>query len=210
MADIKRLSEYISDPEHTICFSGHRPKGLGFKNPYNAYRDVSYTTMNYEFMQDLMKLVVSKNITRFITGGAQGWDQLCFSLIEKMRKYAPGFEIQNIVFIPFIGQENKWLENGMFGKKEYRNMLEKADAVYVVHEEQKGNFQTICSWLDDRNKKMIDASSICMFAEKSNEPLEQLSKGGTYNCYKYALKQGVEISRFTYDITPTDFMVKHI
>lgn len=209
MAHIQSLSRYQADPAHTVCFSGHRPKGLGFRYNSSAYRKASYVTMQMDLMQDLSKLVIDHKITRFITGGAQGWDQLCFQAVENLRKFMPGYPIQNIVFIPFYGQESRWMSFGLFGQEEYRQMLEKADAVYAVHDAYSPNYKTTCIWLNDRNNAMVDVSGICVFPELFGTPLET-RKGGTRNCYDYAMKKGIAIQKFIYDITDQDMLRKHI
>lgn len=39
------------------------------------------------------------------------------------------YDIQNIVYIPFQGQERLWKKTGMFGQKDYQKMFALADQV---------------------------------------------------------------------------------
>ena len=72
-------------------------------------------------------------IKNYITGGAQGFDQLAFWAVNSLKKE---YDIQNIVYIPFQGQERLWKKTGMFGQKDYQKMLALADQVINVSETQ--------------------------------------------------------------------------
>lgn len=201
---IKSYKEYQAKPEITICFSGHRPKGLGLTNPRNNYRPLSYQTL----IQDITNILYTytqHGIIRFITGGAQGWDMLCFQAVQNLKRLYPSLPIQNIVFIPFQGQESRWLKTGLFSQQDYQQMLQDADAVYTISDiTNQASYPLICRALQQRNEAMVNASSICIFPELYGRPLENM-KGGTANCFTYASRR-IKVCKIHYEIIGDDIL----
>ena len=84
----------MDEKRGTICFTGHRPKRLA---GYNSR--APYTTFVGKLKQMLVPLI-RQGYTCFITGGAQGIDQLAFWAVEGLKK--EGYMVQNIVYVPYL------------------------------------------------------------------------------------------------------------
>lgn len=170
------------------CFTGRRPKNLcGYShNPY------------VNFTQDLVKSLeelYTNGVRTFISGGAQGFDQLAFWAVEIFKRQHE--DVQNIVYVPFRGQENRWKEDGAFGQSEYNKMLKTADEV-VYLQEKLSNYKEIAAALTDRNKKMVDASDIvvALYPDLSYRK----NTGGTAHCMRYAEEKNKQIYQIEYEI----------
>lgn len=191
LSDIRKITDYnnnvkylykmdltretpFDDERKTLCFTGKRPKDL-------CWYDI---TKYRKFVDDLMKLLyeefyVKQSVRKFITGGAQGFDQMAFWAVDKMKKTYQCDDIQNIVFVPFEGQELRWSETGLFSQAEYWMMIKNAYMVAVVCEDN-----SIDS-LFTRNHMMCDYSAVCLGLYPDNS--WQTSKGGTAECLRYAV-----------------------
>lgn len=110
---------YNKNNVQTVCFTGPRPKKLlgvhGSQSEYNKIIDVIY--------QFCEKLYLTLNCKVFISGGAQGFDQLAFKAVNNLKQKYP--DIKNIVYIPFAGYDKQWNEYGLFTAKEFENELKK-------------------------------------------------------------------------------------
>lgn len=82
----------------TLCFTGRRPKDLGFietivskngreylKNAQNedAYKDFVLS------LSGILEKFYENGYTRFISGGAQGFDQLAFRAVSLVKEKHP-------------------------------------------------------------------------------------------------------------------------
>lgn len=114
----------------TICFTGPRPKKLLEENGYNKSKYVDFVNS----LENILKLICEKSVKplSFISGGAQGFDQLAFWSVYKLKQDNPNFDIKNIVYVPFRGQDKTWKEDGLFGQSEYRLMLSCADEIVYL------------------------------------------------------------------------------
>lgn len=174
----------------TMCFTGRRPKDL-----------CGYETAKYkEFVDNLAKLIfdtfyVKLGIRRFITGGAQGFDQMVFWAVEKIKKTYGCNDIQNVVFIPFEHQEIRWAEKGLFSVSDYRMMIKHADMVVVVCKDN-----TIESMFT-RNHAMCDVSTYCLGLYPDDN--WNINKGGTAECLRYAVNHCSNTIRLGYEIDDT-------
>lgn len=181
-------------PMQAIAFTGHRPdKLVGYE------RDL-YTG----FTKDLACMLYDKyyiaGVRKFISGGAQGFDQLAFWAVEKMRRYNALTDIQNIVYVPFRGQERMWKDEGCFSKSDYQKMLSFADNV-VILEKTAFTRSEVVSALMRRNREMVDsADAICALNNDSNW---QSSRGGTASAMQYAQSKGKRIDRIRFSFTGT-------
>lgn len=184
---------------HTACFSGGRPKSLYPVNAYAGYRNADYDIL-ISNVTDLLEELYQRGITRFISGGAQGFDQLAFHAVKELQSrhsYQPsGSCIENIVYIPFWGQEGRWSEYGRFGQKDYRAMLEQATAVYCCTDTvdpKLAAYPVITKALFHRNECMCNDSSICVGQFPDNSWTSYTTKGGTAGCLRYAKNLGMEL-----------------
>ena len=159
-------------PAISICFTGKRAKSLA------GYSRENYQQLFdklYEFLYRLVEIYKEFDI-EFLSGGAQGFDQLAFWAVEKLKRN--GYSVKNIVVVPFKGQENPWKDQGTFSKEDYNLMLSKADNVVILSEDS----NNYADKYKDRNHYMVDHSVavIGLFNEIS---------GGTGECISYAKEQ---------------------
>lgn len=174
----------------TVCFTGHRPKDL------YGYDKEKYFLLVGVLIDQVMDLY-TKGYTKFITGGAQGVDQLAFWAVNRAKDKYP--EIQNVVYIPFNGQERQWKEEGLFSQKEYRLMLNMADEFTYLQPTLTVKNEIVKA-LFARNHAMVDDADLVIGVYKKDDFITDL-KGGTAECLKYALnknKQILLINPFTF------------
>jgi len=96
--------------------------------------------------------------TTFISGGAQGVDQLAFWAVNRLK--TKGYPVTNIVYIPFKGQNSRWSEKGTFSKHEYGLMVCKyADRVRIItNSVNDAHFNEVKEAMLKRNRAMVDDS----------------------------------------------------
>lgn len=135
-----------------------------------------------KLVQIIEKLVLD-GYTDFISGGAQGFDQLAFWAVNIVKKKYP--DIRNIVYVPFKGQERIWLATGLFSQAEYNLMLELADEVVYLAEVDVNDYKQITKALYGRNHAMCDASNAILGLYKDTG-FRTEKKSGTAECLRYA------------------------
>lgn len=181
----------------TICFTGHRPKGLC------GYDKNSYQDFVQNFARKLASLYDRRPLT-FISGGAQGFDQLAFWSVDIAKNFLPESEranIRNVVYVPFRGQESRWLDNGLFGKTEYNSMLKAADEVKYLMDAIPSN---AVSALMSRNHAMVDAADKVIALYKGDD--WETASGGTSECMRYAHNHGRTIMQIKFTIEDQKLM----
>lgn len=109
-----------------LAFTGHRPDKLA------GYEREKYRAFTDELADLLYQQYYQCGYRKFITGGAQGFDQLAFWSVEKMRRTHKLDDVENIVYIPFQGQESRWKDEGCFSKNDYKKMLCAATRTQVL------------------------------------------------------------------------------
>ena len=100
-----------------------------------------------------------------------------------------GYPVQNIVYVPYEGQELRWNEEGMFSRQEYRVMLEKADGVVYLY--KKGQPFKVVDALMKRNHAMCNASDKIIGVYEGVD--FHNDSGGTAECLRYAERTYLEI-----------------
>lgn len=178
----------------TLCFTGSRPNKLcGYSEDRYRYfvKDLSERLFT-EFYQN-------RHVTRFISGGAQGLDQLAFWAVNRLK--ARGVPVQNVVYVPFEGQESRWVETGLFSQAQYRQMLQKADKVHTLAHVDAADYKAVVGALMARNRSMIDDSDIVLALYPDDN--WTIDKGGTASALRYAasvkeLRPELEIYRLDY------------
>lgn len=170
----------------TCCFTGHRPKAMF------GYDRALYAPLMQQLCTCIDQLYQA-GYTCFITGGAQGFDQLVFWAVDAVKQKHP--DIKNVVYIPFKGQELRWLATGIFSQEEYRNMLSKADMVKVISNENS------VSALFERNEAMIEDSDgiLCLYEDDSWQNPKQ--SGGTASAMRSAYMHAMDIWQLCFDNT---------
>lgn len=182
----------------TTCFVGTPPQYY-FSDPF----DINLHKNDYERMTDEIyktikpifhKIHNAGYVARFITGGRQGFEQLAFQAVEHLKEQYSG--IENVVYIPFANQDNRWPETGLFSQSEYQGMLEKADAVYNCNPQI--DVETASIW--DLSKAyrickhmMIDASSNIIGQYTTNAWHKPYLKGGTEESLRYAKQKHLKM-----------------
>lgn len=158
-------------PGETMCFTGHRAKSL-----------CGYEHKNYSpFVSHLTDLLYhhyykSLGVRNFITGGAQGFDQLAFWAVEHMKRKYKITDVSNIVF-GVQGQDSRWRKRGAFSQEEYQKMLRMADILVWV---SGGSIKA----LFERNHIMCDHSQhlLALYQDIS----WPTARGGTAETLRYA------------------------
>lgn len=168
----------------TACFTGHRPRDLRGYVGHEAYEPLVGAIERV-----CERLVDEFGVTDFVSGGAQGVDQLAFWAVNRLKARRPGAGIRNVVFQPFPGQEDRWREDGIFGRAEYRLMLRLADEVRVVSEDALDDRERV-SALFQRNHAMVNASDVVVACRLSSKGDYMTSRGGTAECMRYARRAG--------------------
>lgn len=143
----------------TCAFTGHRAIPKNF---------------NSESIKEAIMTMISKGYDTFLVGMALGFDSLCFTILEKIRKNR---NIRIIACVPCRDQ------NKYFNKKqteEYLRMLKSADEVIVLSE----TYTIGC--MQKRNFFMVDNSS-CVIAYLTH------TGGGTYTTVKYAKEKNSNV-----------------
>ena len=157
-----------------ICVAGHRSDKLyGYK-----LSDPKYVKLKERFKE----LLIQNNCTEAITGMALGSDMVFAIAILELKKQ--GCDIKLHCAISCRNHSCKWTKTyqGL-----YNYILNKADIIKLVTDED------YKPWLmQKRNEYMVDLADKVIAVWDG-------SKGGTYNCVKYAEKKGKEIIRILPD-----------
>lgn len=181
----------MADNAKTIAFTGHRPNKLA------GYDREGYRTFTTDLASLLFEKYYSKGIRKFISGGAQGFDQLAFWAVEKMRLKYSLEDIENVVYVPFKGQEKIWKADGCFSKDDYRKMICRADSINMLNGALTDRGRIVGA-LMQRNCAMIDDADI--LCALNNSPRWAESNGGTAAAMQYALAIGRQIDRVRFTL----------
>lgn len=182
----------------TACFTGRRPKDL------YGYEHDAYIPLVENLKHCVRLLHEQYGVRRFISGGAQGVDQLAFWAVNRLK--CEGFPLSNIVYVPFKGQDSIWRDTGLFSKKEYALMLKMADdVVYLKDAISKNNKGAIVTALHERNHSMVDKSDIVVGVFPDLSWRDSATKGGTAECLRYAHSQHKTIFQLNYTANPMQY-----
>lgn len=152
-----------------ICVTGHRPNKLfGY-----SLLDTRYIELEQRFRD----LLINNNCTEAITGMALGADMVFAITVLKLKLER---DIKLHCAIPCRNHGSNWT-------KAYQNLyayiLAHANTVKLVTDAEYDPYL-----MQKRNEYMVDHADKVIAVWDG-------SKGGTYNCVKYAEKQGKEIIR---------------
>lgn len=167
-----------------LCFTGRRPKDLF------GYDHDAYIPMVEAIKKILREEFIPQGYNKFISGGAQGFDQLAFWAVNALKR--EGYDIKNVVYVPFRGQERAWKDTGLFSQKEYNLMLRLANEVIYLKENLYSR-SDIVKALYDRNHAMVDNSEAVFGLYPDYCWALPETKGGTAECLKYAQQRGKKI-----------------
>ena len=184
----------MPDRTTAVCFTGRRPKDLG-----------GYIHKNYDgllhFLQEYVDAELCQFKTRFITGGAQGFDQLAFWAVAGVRA-AQKLPIENVLYLPFPSQDGNWSQTGPFGKEEYRLMKQNATEVRYISDKNPGGYRDAVKFLMARNSAMLSDADTCVGLWTDDDAWQdQNMRSGTASCLRDALKKcgHVQIIRYEMD-----------
>lgn len=176
----------------TMAFTGHRPNKL-----------CGYTRELYKpFVSQLTEILqgyYDKGVHTFISGGAQGFDQLAFWAVHNLRKRHP--DVKNIVYVPFKGQSDIWPDTGCFSKSDYNLMLRCATTVKYLLDVKPDAKKGMTDALMSRNHAMVNHSDIVL-ALQMDDAWEHAKYGGTAECMKYAKDHRKVIHRLSFITKP--------
>ena len=177
-----------------VAFTGRRPKDLV------GYDHDKYLPL-YNYLKEYVVTLYHAGYTEFITGGAQGFDQLVFWAVNsaKSRQHLP---IRNIVYIPYEGQQSNWSVKGTFGQIEYNTMLKRADEVYCNPNAAKLD---ISQRFLARDRAMVDQANLVVGLYPTDEWNSPNCTGGTAYTLRYAKKKDKTIVRIGYNPELTEF-----
>lgn len=157
-----------------LSVTEHRPKDL-FGYDGKQYR-VLFNRIQYVFKAFLDRY----DELEVITGGAQGVDQIAFWSAYTLKR---SFNVHTVLAVPFKGQESIWKEEGSFGRKEYRTIVNLADEVVYVLKKYIGTGSYVI-----RDQYMVNKSDVLLSVLDPSR-LEEVHSG-TLLTTEYALEQG--------------------
>lgn len=155
-------SSVFGDKKITCCFTGHRSLSADEK------------AFCLSRLTNAVETLIRHGVTRFITGGALGFDTIAAVTVLnlKKRKFP---DIKIAVAVPFKGQSDRWSASD---RALYNTILSEADKVITLSED----YTSYC--MSVRNRYMADSSSYCIsYVTKSS--------GGSYYTENYAKKHGL-------------------
>ena len=157
-----------------IAFTGRRPKNLV------GYNESSYT----QFSEQLEQILATYgDDTEFICGGAQGFDQLAAKAALNLKLRFPNIKIH--LYLPFEGQEKRWLKQGFFGQDMYNFQKRNADTIrYISDIEETAPYSEIVKALFLRDEAMVNDADIVIALYPTDD--WQTAKGGTSHTMQYA------------------------
>lgn len=158
------------EKEKTICFTGHRPNNLPWRN-YECGEQ-------FNNFKESLKNVIVENIKKgykyFLSGMAMGFDLISAKVILELKKE---YNIKLIAVLPYKNHGKNWNLQDKIG---HDYVLKNADEIIVLNEEYNKYV------FFDRNKYMVEHSSKVIACYNN-------IKGGTLNTIKFALKHGREV-----------------
>lgn len=174
-----------------VAFTGPRPKILcGYGR--DAYKPFVAQ------LAAMLKIYYEDGFREFITGGAQGFDQLAFWAARRLKEECP--DICLTVYVPFSGQESIWAKEGCFSQADYHKMIALADRVECLQEEKPETKRGVVHALFWRNERMVDDADAVIAL--CNEDGWRNASGGTAGCMQYASRRAKPIHRIMYQDKP--------
>ena len=162
----------------TCCFTGKRPKDL------YGYQDIQSYVELRRGLSKLVEQLYFEGYRRFITGGAQGVDQVAFRAVYAVQLKHQG--IRNNIYVPFVGQEKAWAEYGLFSQQEYHRLCALADDKINCGGHYLSDPKEVVGAFMKRNHRMVNDSHLVIGIVKQKSQLEGFS--GTKEALDFARK----------------------
>ena len=150
-------------PSETVCFTGHR---MIPPEEVSVLRQKIRTSVQEAY---------ERRYRVFICGGARGFDTIAAQEVLLIKNEYD--DIRLVIAVPCASQADRWPQRE---KEIYQSILNRADEVIILSEE----YYTGC--MQNRNRYMVDNSSLCLCYLKSFE-------GGTWSTVRYALHKGISL-----------------
>ena len=147
----------------SVCFTGHRDI-----EPSEAKNVPA-------LLKSIIKESISRGATRFLAGGAVGFDTIAALCVLELKREFPDITLELI--LPCTNQAQKWSERN---RMVYEMIIERADRVEYLHQTYTPN----C--MHDRNRRLVDEADL-VIAYLSH------SGGGTAYTVAYALQNDKEL-----------------
>lgn len=149
--------------KQTCCFTGHRTLPVREKSEIAS-----------ALREEILSLV-AKGVTRFIAGGALGFDTLAAQTVLELKKEYPQIELH--LFLPCGDQAATWAKKDILLYEEIKAAAD--EVICLTPKYEKG-----CMFL--RNRCMADQSSYCIAYLTKNS-------GGTKYTVEYCRQHGVRV-----------------
>ena len=151
------------DRKNTCCFTGHREIPAEEHDLLRAK------------LRGTIRLLYKEGYTGFVTGGAVGFDTMAAQEVLRLKKLCPNVTLT--VVSPFLGQSDNFPPKQ---KAAFEYIKAQSDEFIIL----RANYQSGC--MMERNRKMVDMSSICVAFMKNQS-------SGTANTVRYALKNRLRV-----------------
>lgn len=172
----------------TCCFTGPRPGKLFPLDKTKAYDRSGYAGLLAELQTRIAQLC-EIGVEIFLSGCAQGVDQIAFWAVRHVQKQYP--HIRNVASLPFEGYGEQWGPGaGAFGRDDLRQILERADEVCIVRKGKPAG-DDIAKALRECSQYMIDHADVVLGVSMEHDYL--FGSGGTAECLRYADRKGKKI-----------------
>ena len=173
------LSKLINRQRNVVCFTGPRP------NQMHGYVHEPYKPI-VQYLTDVLRNIADLGATDFISGGAQGFDQLAFWSVEHLKRTTHP-NVNNIVYVPFRNQPCRWSLNGAFSQSEYGLMLSHADKYHILDDDPEPDDVRMASHhMLQRNHLMVCDSNLVVALLAGRSLDWKHAPGGTSECVRYA------------------------
>ncbi len=149
--------------QKTCFFTGHRFIGFDEASKIRS-------RLNEELLT-----AINAGYTRFISGGAVGFDTLAAEQVVLLRK---DYDIVLALYLPCINHSRNWRESD---KIRFEQIFSLADEIHYVTNE---SYKNGC--MKKRNSAMVDASDLCIAFLKNMQ-------SGTAQTVKMAQEKGIDI-----------------
>lgn len=168
----------------SVCFTGPRPAHLFSDNPYSLDRRPDYQRI-VNGIKETVRPLCEQGCRLFFTGGAQGFDQLAFWAVHRMKQEYP--DLRNVLVCPFDGQEKRWSRYGLFSQKEYQLVRNHADHILTCARLSSTQKSEAVEALHYRNQVMVAMSELVIaYADPDAETIT----GGTGHALAFAESLG--------------------
>ena len=147
----------------TACFTGHREISPAHRLIINLR------------LSETIENLIEEGYSRFVAGGALGFDTLAAMTVLAMKKRYP--YIRLALILPCREQADRWSEHN---QRIYAAIMARADEVIYTAD------RYVSGCMQIRNRRLVDESSVCIaYLNKS--------AGGTAYTVRYAEQQGLAV-----------------